>query len=43
MKKFESPILEVEEFEIMDVITSSTDDDVCPDDVPDCGDDGGIF
>ena len=37
MKKFETPVLEVEKFEIMDVITTS-----CSDDAPDCDNDLGL-
>lgn len=39
MKKFETPSLEIEELEVMDVISAST----CEPDSPNCGDDGGIF
>lgn len=39
MKKFETPSIEVEELEVLDVIATSG----CTDDVADCPDDGGIF
>ena len=47
MKKFETPVLEVEKFEIMDVITTSTGatecgQDGCDLDAPGCGDDLGM-
>lgn len=30
MKKFEQPVVQVEELEIADVITASTDTNLCP-------------
>jgi hypothetical protein len=38
MKKFETPVVEIEELKIMDVIATST----CEDDVIDCSDDMGL-
>ena len=40
MKKFETPILEVEKFEIMDVITTSGEQ--CPLLADNCSDDLGV-
>lgn len=35
--KFEMAEVKIEKFEIMDIITTSNDDDTCPEDITDWG------
>jgi len=36
MKKFETPVVEIEKFDLADVISTSVDPDICTDDVVEC-------
>ena len=36
MKKFETPVVEIEKFDLADVIATSVNTDICTDDVVEC-------